>query len=91
MTPSAPAADRVAGAALWPALCLCFNALVWGLSWWPFRQLQALGLHPLWATVLVYLVAVVMEIIRRWHRNNMVEHHEEVERLLVIARSDDNH
>ncbi len=45
-------------AALWPALCLSFNALVWGLSWWPFRQLQALGLHPLWATVLVYALAV---------------------------------
>jgi len=46
-------------AKFWPALCLSFNALVWGLSWWPFRQLQAFGLHPLWATVLVYLLAVV--------------------------------
>jgi uncharacterized membrane protein len=27
--------------------------LCYGLSWWPFKQLQALGLHPLWATVLV--------------------------------------
>nr|WP_235835135.1 DMT family transporter [Albitalea terrae] len=35
-----------------------FNALVWGCSWWPFRQLQAQGLHPLWATVMVYVVAV---------------------------------
>ncbi len=32
-----------------------FNSLVWGLSWWPFRQLEAQGLHPLWATVLVYV------------------------------------
>jgi len=38
---------------------------VWGLSWWPFRQLQALGLHPLWATVLVYLVAVVAIVVAR--------------------------
>jgi drug/metabolite transporter (DMT)-like permease len=45
-------------AALWPALCLAFNALVWGLSWWPFRQLQGLGLHPLWATVIVYLLSM---------------------------------
>ncbi len=36
------------------------NALVWGVSWWPFRQLQAQGLHPLWATVLIYLVAVAV-------------------------------
>ncbi|RVU49605.1 DMT family transporter [Rubrivivax rivuli] len=42
-----------------PALALTFNAFVWGVSWWPFRELQARGLHPLWATVLVYAVAVV--------------------------------
>ena len=45
---------------LLPALALSFNALVWGLSWWPFRELQALGLHPLWATVLIYGVAVLL-------------------------------
>ena len=37
-----------------PALALVLNAAVWGLSWWPFRQLQSHGLHPLWATALVY-------------------------------------
>lgn len=44
--------------ALIPAAALTFNALVWGCSWWPFRQLQAQGLHPLWATVMVYTLAV---------------------------------
>ena len=48
-----------------PALCLTFNALVWGVSWWPLRQLQAIGLHPLWATVLVYLVAVLVIVAAR--------------------------
>ena len=43
-----------------PALALVLNAFVWGVSWWPFRQLQALGLHPLWATALVYLVSLVL-------------------------------
>ncbi len=38
---------------------LVFNALVWGVSWWPLRQLQQLGLHPLWATVLIFALAVV--------------------------------
>ena len=42
-----------------PALALTLNAFTWGVSWWPFRQLQELGLHPLWATALIYLVAVV--------------------------------
>jgi drug/metabolite transporter (DMT)-like permease len=30
------------------------------VSWWPFRQLQALGLHPLWATAMVYALAVAV-------------------------------
>jgi hypothetical protein len=40
-----------------PALALILNAFVWGVSWWPFRVLQAHGLHPLWATALIYLVS----------------------------------
>jgi drug/metabolite transporter (DMT)-like permease len=43
---------------LWPALALVFNAFVWGVSWWPFRQLASAGVHPLWATTLIYGVAV---------------------------------
>ncbi len=34
------------------------------------------------------LLAAVMEMIRRWHARNVVQHRDEVERLLVIARSD---
>ena len=57
-----PAPARAVPAFLvrWPALALLFNALVWGCAWWPFRQLQGLGLHPLWATVLVYGIAVAV-------------------------------
>ena len=45
--------------ALLPVLGLLFNAFTWGVSWWPFRQLQQQGLHPLWATALIYLMAVL--------------------------------
>ena len=38
---------------------LLFNAFTWGVSWWPLRQLQALGVHPLWSTALTYAVVVV--------------------------------
>lgn len=38
------------------AAALVLNAFVWGVSWWPFRQLQGYGLHPLWTTGLTYLV-----------------------------------
>ncbi len=34
------------------------------------------------------VVASVMALIRQWHRVNCVRHHDEVERLLAIARSD---
>lgn len=39
--------------------CLVVNAFVWGISWWPFKELQARGVHPLWATALVYALAMV--------------------------------
>ena len=45
---------------LWlPALALTLNAFTWGVSWWPFRLLAEVGLHPLWATVLIYALAVL--------------------------------
>lgn len=39
-------------------LCLLINALVWGVSWWPFRELKGLGLHPLWSTAIIYSFAL---------------------------------
>lgn len=45
--------------AYWAALALSFNALVWGLAWWPFRELKEAGLHPLWATALIYALGVL--------------------------------
>ncbi len=38
---------------------LVLNAFVWGCSWYPFRLLEARGLHPLWATVVIYGLALV--------------------------------
>jgi drug/metabolite transporter (DMT)-like permease len=48
-----------AGFGVWPILALTVNAFTWGVSWWPFRQLQALGLHALWATVIIYALALM--------------------------------
>lgn len=44
---------------LLPVLALVYNACAWGLSWWPFRHLQAQGLHPLWATFVIYGLSVM--------------------------------
>ena len=46
-----------------PAGALVFNALVWGTSWWPMRQFAARGLHPLWATAIIYLVVVAVLLV----------------------------
>jgi len=49
-----------------PITFLLFNALVWGVSWWPFRQLNALGLHSLWATGFAFALSTVL--ISLWRR-----------------------
>jgi drug/metabolite transporter (DMT)-like permease len=48
-----------------PVLALTVNAFVWGTSWWPFRYLQSHGLHPLWATALIYGTAVLAILVVR--------------------------
>jgi drug/metabolite transporter (DMT)-like permease len=42
-----------------PVLALTLNACTWGVSWWPFRELEARGLHPLWATAISYALSVL--------------------------------
>jgi drug/metabolite transporter (DMT)-like permease len=54
-----------------PVLALAVNAFIWGVSWWPFRRLQALGLHPLWATTLIYVLCVAA--IAAWRRGALRE------------------
>jgi drug/metabolite transporter (DMT)-like permease len=55
------------GGRLAPALALVVNAFVWGVSWWPFRALQQEGVHPLWSTALIYLLAFVgFVVLQRW-------------------------
>ena len=54
-----------------------------------YTAMSKFGLSAFTAiTVFGLVVAGTMELIRRWHRRNCVEHRDEVERLLAIARSD---
>lgn len=55
------------GAALGPVLALLANAFVWGVAWWPLRWLEMRGLHALWATAGVYLLALAL-LSLRWPR-----------------------
>ena len=53
-----------ASRAAWlPALALGFNAFTWGVSWWPFRQFEAQGLHPLWLTSMTYAATVAVLVL----------------------------
>ena len=56
--------NTLPGAAL-PALALTFNALVFGVSWWPFRALQSHGLHPLWATAFIFVFSLLCVLVMR--------------------------
>ena len=59
---------RLAGKSL-ATLALITNAFVWGVSWWPFRFMEGAGLHPLWATGLMFaavLFAVTLYQPRVW-------------------------
>jgi drug/metabolite transporter (DMT)-like permease len=58
-------AKPLARAGLLPALALILDAFVWGVSWWPFRQLEGAGVHPLWATALIYALAVAVITLAR--------------------------
>lgn len=47
------------------AWALVLNAFVWGVSWFPFRQMAQAGLHPLWATFIIYALACVFLLLWR--------------------------
>ncbi|MBF6632342.1 MAG: DMT family transporter [Comamonas sp.] len=42
-----------------PYFCLLFNAMVWGLAWWPFQTMHAQGLVAPWATGMIYSVLAI--------------------------------
>lgn len=44
---------------------LMFNAFVWGVSWWPLRAMDSHGLHPLWATALIFVVSSAVILLAR--------------------------
>lgn len=55
--PAAAGPAPASAAPWWAAASLVVNAFVWGVSWWPVRELDRLGLHPIWASAVFFLVA----------------------------------
>ncbi len=63
---------------------LVLNAAIWGLAWWPFRELEGRGLHALWATALVYTCSLVgLSCVKPLAGANLFKHPELW--LLVVA------
>jgi drug/metabolite transporter (DMT)-like permease len=50
---------------LLPIAALVFNALIWGVSWWPMRWLAQQGLHPLWATGFIFSITTLCMVLWR--------------------------
>ena len=63
------------------ACILALGALYAGLTKFGMSAFGAI-------TIFGLVVAGTMEAVRRWHRHNLVRHHDEVQHLLAIARSD---
>ena len=61
---------------------LLINALIWGVSWWPLRQLQDYGLHPLWATALVFMIILAGLLVVRFNSWRGIAAHPQ---LLLLA------
>lgn len=41
-------------------LAVAFNAVAWGVGWWPFKTLDGMGIHALWATAFIYILALMV-------------------------------
>lgn len=67
------------------AAALVVNAFVWGVSWWPFRLLQAHGLHPLWATAIIHTVALLCLTVLRAGAWRGFGHHPLLWLLVLVA------
>ena len=70
--------------ALLAASALIVNAFIWGVSWWPMRQLNAFGLHPVWSIALIYLLVVLGLSIARPSAWSGLKNHPELA-LLALA------
>lgn len=64
---------------------LVVNAFVWGVSWWPLRQLQSAGLHPLWATVIMYCFALAVVLAIKPKAWQGLIHHPQLWLLLLAS------
>ena len=61
-------------AVLFPAFSCAIAALLWGVLWYPLRLLEQNGVPGLWATLLIYIVALLPVIVPCWQLRQQFLH-----------------
>lgn len=54
--------------------CVLFSAAMWGIIWYPMRLFDASGLTVLWATLIMYLMALVWSLPAFWRARRRDSH-----------------
>ncbi len=69
-----------------PALACVIAATLWGLLWYPLRLLEEMGIPGLWASLLIYCVALLFYIPVFWKgRVGLLEHKLEYILIAIFA------
>ena len=57
---------------LLPVFSCLLASTLWGLMWYPLRILEQLGVPGLWATLIIYLAALIIILPRLWRQHSRV-------------------
>lgn len=69
--------------ALLPVISCLVAATLWGVLWYPMRLLESLGVPGLWATLMIYVVALIPLLPAFWDRRHDCRN--QAGNLIVIA------
>lgn len=72
-------------AVLFPAFSCAIAALLWGVLWYPLRLLEQNGVPGLWATLLIYIVALLPVIVPCWQLRQQFLHQRVNYSLLALV------
>jgi len=71
--------------ALIPVICLLISSCLWGVFWYPLRQLEGLGLPGLWSTAIIFGSALTFSLVLVGLRRARIRSHPLLLILLAIA------
>jgi drug/metabolite transporter (DMT)-like permease len=65
-----------------PALACAAAAILWGLLWYPLRLLEGMGVPGLWATLIIYITAMIFLLPSFWPQRTKIFTHK-IEYVLI--------